>query len=56
MGGGNGRTIVFWMDRWVNGRRALEIAPEVVAAVSTRCRNKRVVADVLQGNSCMLDV
>jgi hypothetical protein len=49
---GNSRTIVFLIDRWVNGRRVVKIAPEV----STRCRNKIVVADVLQWNSWMLDV
>jgi hypothetical protein len=53
---GNGRTILFWMDRWVNGRRVVEIAPKVVAAVSTRCRNRRLVADALQEDSWMLDV
>jgi hypothetical protein len=53
---GNGRRILFWLDRWVNGSRILEIAPEVAAAVSTRHKNTHLVADGLYMNNWVLDV
>jgi hypothetical protein len=48
---GNGRRILLWLDRWVNGTIILEIAPEVAAAVSTRHKNTHLVADGLYRNN-----
>jgi hypothetical protein len=44
------------MDRWIKGRTATEIAPEVVKVVSTRRKNSRLVADALPDNRWVLDV
>lgn len=53
---GDGRKVFFWRDRWIQGRMAEEIAPEVFEAVSTRRKNSRRVADAMHANAWMLDV
>jgi hypothetical protein len=44
---GDGNSLLFWRDRWINGRSASEIAPDLVAAIPTRCKNSRKVAEAL---------
>jgi hypothetical protein len=53
---GDGQSILFWLDRWVDGERIIEIAPEVLAVVRTRCKNKRLVADAIPDSNWLLDV
>jgi hypothetical protein len=53
---GDGRRTFFWLDRWVDGLRVAEIAPILVAAVSTRKKQSRTVAEGLNNNRWMLDV
>ena len=44
---GSGSTTKFWTDRWINGNSIDDLAPTVFAAVPTRARNIRLVADAL---------
>jgi hypothetical protein len=39
---GDGKKVLFWSDRWINGFTA-EIAPAITALVPTRRRNSRTV-------------
>lgn len=52
---GDGENTLFWTDRWINGRNAGEIAPEVVALVPTRRRNARKVSEALQDDTWLSD-
>jgi hypothetical protein len=53
---GDGENTLFWTDRWINGRNAGEIAPEVAALVPTRRRNARRVSEALQDDTWLSDV
>jgi hypothetical protein len=53
---GDGESILFWKDRWINGRNAEEIAPEAAALVPTRRKNTRKASDALVEDSWLSDV
>jgi hypothetical protein len=53
---GNGESTLFWTDRWINGRSAGDIAPEVMSLVPTRRRNSRKVSEALQEDAWISDV
>ena len=53
---GNGRNTLFWTDGWINGRRAKDFAPGIVATVSTRAKNSRTVAQGLLDKNWLADV
>jgi hypothetical protein len=44
----DGRNILFWKDKWLMGCCLEDLAPAVVAAVPSRIRRERTVADALQ--------
>ncbi|KAK1604375.1 hypothetical protein QYE76_028048 [Lolium multiflorum] len=48
---GDGRSVLFWLDRWIMGRTAHDIAPDVVELVTTRRKNATTVADALIGDA-----
>jgi hypothetical protein len=53
---GDGKQVMFWIDRWINGLTATDIAPMVVVSVSTRKKNKRRVADAIVQDAWVGDV
>lgn len=53
---GNGHATLFWKDRWLLGATVVELAPEVMAAVPNKWRNKRSVAEALQDNRWFSDI
>jgi hypothetical protein len=53
---GDGESILFWRDRWINGRSVDDIAPEVAALVPTRRKNMRKVGDALHEDVWLSDV
>jgi hypothetical protein len=53
---GDERTILFWRDKWINGRKVEDIAPEIAALVPNRRRSTRKVADALLNNSWISDM
>ena len=46
---GDGETALFWTDRWLTGKRIVEIAPCLSAMVSKRTLATRTVREGLQG-------
>jgi hypothetical protein len=44
---GNGAATLFWTDRWIYGQIIADLAPQVLALVSKRKRNKRTVLEAL---------
>ena len=48
---GDGKFLLFWRDRWINGTTVAEIAPLVLEKVTTRCVNERTVHDALNNLS-----
>ena len=53
---GNGENVMFWTDNWIHGCSASDIAPHVVAAVSSRRKNTQTVAQGMIVNSWTLDI
>jgi hypothetical protein len=55
---GNGRLVLFWRDKWIDGRSAAEpeIAPGVVSKVNTRARNSRSVGQALINTRWTADI
>jgi hypothetical protein len=47
---------MFWIDRWINGLTATDIAPMVVDSVSTRKRNRRRVVNAIAQDAWVGDV
>ena len=48
---GDGQSTLFWRDRWIGGRSAVNFAPGLTATVGTRARNTRTVHQGLQNNN-----
>ena len=46
---GNGEKALFWKDRWLNGLRLVDIAPNLVGLVPPWRANMRTVKDGLSG-------
>jgi hypothetical protein len=44
---GDGSSMFFWRDRWINGFTASEIAPLITEMVTTKRKNARKVSDAL---------
>jgi hypothetical protein len=53
---GDGNSVLFWSDRWINGSSVGDVAPLVLQAVHTRQRNHRTVAQGLLQNRWILDI
>ncbi|XP_071676666.1 uncharacterized protein [Lolium perenne] len=53
---GDGESTLFWTDRWIDGRSAGDIAPEVTALVPTRRRNSRKIRQALQEEAWLSDI
>jgi hypothetical protein len=53
---GNGDTILFWSDRWINGNTMAEIAPNLYKAVPKRVVRSRTVAQALNNSVWASDI
>jgi hypothetical protein len=53
---GDGKAVLFWTDRWINGSSVGEVAPLVLQAVHTRQRNHKTVAQGLLHNNWVKDL
>jgi hypothetical protein len=53
---GDGNTLLFWQDPWLDGRRVADMAPELLAVVPSSLQKSRTVASALAGNSWFRDV
>jgi hypothetical protein len=52
---GSGAKVLFWSDRWIQGRTAAEVASLLVQLVPTRVRNRRTVEEARMNNAWILD-
>ena len=53
---GNGESILFWKDRWLNGRTINELAPNLIKAFPKRSLNRRTVAEALNNRRWVADI
>ncbi|KAM0888848.1 hypothetical protein ACQ4PT_028082 [Festuca glaucescens] len=53
---GDGASTLFWTDRWIRGRAVCDIAPVVLLAVRTQCRNRRSVQEALLNHRWIDDI
>jgi hypothetical protein len=53
---GNGASVLFWSDRWINGVTVVDLAPTVVGAVGACQRNRRSVAEGLLNDAWVSDI
>jgi hypothetical protein len=53
---GNGRSLLFWQDAWLDGCSIADSASDLVQAVSRRTRSSRMVADTLQNEAWIRDI
>ena len=52
----DGRTTLFWEDRWLDGFRIEELAPLLYAKVRPRVRASRTMVEALTNNAGARDV
>jgi hypothetical protein len=52
---GDGSDSFFWKDRWLNGRKIKDIAPNIYAMVPRRVVNRRRTNEALQNMSWTAD-
>jgi hypothetical protein len=53
---GNGESILFWKDRWLNGSTISDLAPNLVKAIPKRSLNRRTVAEALTNQRWVADI
>jgi hypothetical protein len=53
---GDGMRSLFWSDRWINGASVKTLTPNLLAAVPTRIRNKRTVAEAIMQRKWVKDI
>jgi len=53
---GDGRTALFWSDRWLDGKSLAEVAPCLCATVGPRIKKTRTVAQALHGDLWTTDI
>ena len=53
---GDGESILFWTDRWLNGGTLAELAPNVFRTVPKRVRKSRTIAQALQNRGWVQDI
>jgi hypothetical protein len=53
---GDGANTMFCTDRWIRGQAAVDIAPLVFAAISTRSKNRRAVQEALRNHRWIQDM
>jgi hypothetical protein len=53
---GDGKSTLFWSDRWLHGQKIMDIAPRLVAAVPRKRINKRTVYEALMIRQWISDI
>jgi hypothetical protein len=53
---GDGATILFWMDKWIQGKSIADLVPELVAAVPRRFLKQRTVQEALSSGVWVNDI
>jgi hypothetical protein len=53
---GDGNSVLFWEDCWLQGSSIRSLAPAVYAAVPARLRNRRTVAEAMTDRRWIQDI
>lgn len=53
---GNGKSTIFWEDRWIEGFRICELAPDIYERIPKRIRSTRLVSDALENDAWAGDI
>jgi hypothetical protein len=53
---GNGVSMLFWLEQWLNELSIEELAPDLVAVVPTRRHNSRTICLALSDNAWLRDI
>jgi hypothetical protein len=53
---GDGKSILFWRDRWINGRSGTDFAPGLCLTISARICNARTVEQTMLDNRWFSDI
>ncbi|XP_015613727.1 uncharacterized protein [Oryza sativa Japonica Group] len=53
---GNGESMLFWSDQWIDGRSVASLAPDLLFVVPQRLPGSRTVASGLANNSYVSDI
>jgi hypothetical protein len=53
---GNGRATKFWVDAWLDGCSLVELAPDLLQAVSRRHHKSRLVTDAIDNGRWIQDI
>jgi hypothetical protein len=53
---GNGKSTLFWTDKWINGRGIFDVAPAVLSLAPNRQRSKRTVQEASLNNAWVADI
>jgi hypothetical protein len=53
---GDGATILFWTDKWLQGKSIADLVPELVAAVPRRFLKQRTVHEALSSGLWVNDI
>jgi hypothetical protein len=53
---GNGKSTLFWTDKWINGGGIFNVAPAVLSLVPNRQRSKRTVQEAGLNNAWVADI
>ncbi|WVZ52340.1 hypothetical protein U9M48_003412 [Paspalum notatum var. saurae] len=53
---GNGESIKFWTDRWLDGRSIVDLVPSLLSAVPRRAVQRRTMAQALQNQFWVSDI
>ena len=53
---GDGRSTLFWKDRWLHGKSIEDLAPALVPFVSKRARSRRTVHEAMQDLHWVSDI
>jgi hypothetical protein len=52
----DGRSTLFWRDKWIHGQSVFQIAPNLLSAVSRRTQNSRTVFAALNNRRWVGDI
>ena len=53
---GNGANTLFWVDKWINGKKVADIAPRLFCTISKRIINKRTVQEPMVNRRWISDI
>lgn len=53
---GNGKSTLFWLDKWIHGESIADLAPCLLQAVGPRIRKSRTVQEALQDRRWVRDI